>query len=53
MPLLKGDSKEIVSSNIRTLIHEGQPEKQAIAMALSHARRTKTVKKPVKARKDS
>ena len=39
MPLLKGSGKEVVSENIRTLRKEGRPEKQAVAIALSEARR--------------
>ena len=35
MPLKKGKSKEAVSSNVRQLIKEGYPQKQAIAIALS------------------
>lgn len=39
MPLKHGKSKKDISSNIRTEIHEGKPQKQAIAIALSEARR--------------
>lgn len=39
MPLLKGQSKEIISENIRTLRGEGYPEKQSVAIAYSKARR--------------
>lgn len=46
MPLLKGSSKEVISQNIRELRHSGRPEKQAIAIAFSEARRSK--KKPAK-----
>lgn len=41
MPLKKGKSKESVSSNIRELVHSGRPQKQAIAIALDVARRSK------------
>lgn len=37
MPLLKGSSKEVISQNIAELIHSGRPEKQAVAIAYSHA----------------
>jgi hypothetical protein len=47
MPLKKRPGKKAVSSNIRTLMHEGRPQKQAIAIALSKAGKSKakTVKK--------
>jgi hypothetical protein len=45
MPLKKGSSKEIISENIRELIHSGRSERQAIAIALSEARRTGSRKK--------
>jgi len=37
MPLKKGKSKKAVSRNIRTLRHEGRPQKQAIAIAMAKA----------------
>jgi len=40
MPLLNGASRAAVSQNIRTLRHDGYPQNQAIAIALSHARKT-------------
>lgn len=40
MPLKRGSSSETVSSNIRTEIAAGKPQKQAVAIALSEARRT-------------
>lgn len=41
MPLKKGSSKRVVSSNIRELKASGRPTKQAVAIALSEARRSK------------
>jgi uncharacterized protein YaiL (DUF2058 family) len=56
MPLKRGSSKKAVSSNIKTEMKAGKPRKQAIAIALSTARRSKKGKKlakggPVKAKK--
>jgi len=40
MPLKKGSSKKSISANIKTLIGEGRPQKQAVAIALSVAGRS-------------
>jgi len=40
MPLIHSGSKKAISSNIRTEMNEGKkPQKQAVAIALSEARR--------------
>lgn len=41
MPLQKGHSPEVVSSNIREMIASGYSRKQAVAAALSSARKSK------------
>lgn len=41
MPLIKGTSKKVISENIRMEMHKGHPQKQAIAMALASAGKTK------------
>lgn len=39
MPLKKSKSKEAIKSNIKTEIAAGKPQKQAVAIALSTARK--------------
>lgn len=40
MPLKKGKSKATISRNIREMMHSGYPQKQAVAAAMSTARRS-------------
>jgi hypothetical protein len=45
MPLHKGNSKRVVSENIREMVNAGHPQRQAVAAALSTARKSGKKKK--------
>lgn len=44
MPLKKGASKKAISANIKTLVSEGKPQKQAVAIALDTAKKSRLPK---------
>lgn len=45
MPLKRGSSRSVISSNISEMVHSGYPQKQAVAAALSTARKSKRGKR--------
>ena len=42
MPLKKGASKKVISANIRTEMRAGKPQRQAVAIAMRKAGKSRT-----------
>lgn len=52
MPLQRGSSKKVISENIKTEMNAGKPQRQAIAISLSKAGKSKKKKSSKPKKKD-
>ena len=48
MPLRKGSTKRVINSNIKELVKSGRSQKQAIAIAMNKADKTKLTKSDIR-----
>ena len=48
MPLRKGSTKRVINSNIKELVKSGRSQKQAIAIAMNKAGKTKLTKSDIR-----